>query len=291
MCDASPVFKAAFLGTFRESERQAMDLEEEDASVFEIITHWLYTKTCVLSEEVNPDDPPYLQRLATFKDWPHEDPSPESLADAGFLYEPVEYSPSEDNPLPADSSSGIDNVRCDCCDNDFDSWKPGDDPLQDHWQFYPDCLFAKEAHEALTPTKNTEKNGEAHFSEAYFMRLAEVYAVAEKYEITGLENSLINLVFRLKKASPRSKPPTFTVLNYVYDITPSNSPLRKLLVAWYTWHVDAMWYGTEDSFKTLYDIPEFAVELACSNGRRMGGLVKSSPLYGKSELYHEGIPT
>ena len=273
-----------------------MALEEEDASVFEVIAHWLYTKTCVLSKENNPDDTPYLQRLATFKNWPHEDPSPESLADAGSMYEPDNDSSPEDNLLvkddasPEDTPSGFDNVRCGCCDNNVDSWEPGDDAVQDHLRYYSDCLVAKEAHEALIPIKNKEEDGETHFSEVYFMRLAEVYAAAEKYEIMGLKNALVDLVFHLKKADPKPKPPASAVLTYVYSTTPTNSPLRRLLVAWYTWHVDVTWYDTEDSLTTLYEIPEFAAELACSNGRRMNGITKSSPLHGKSKFYHEGFP-
>ena len=276
LCDASPVFKAAFLGTFQESERQAMDLEEEDDSNFEVIAHWLYTKTCVITAENEPDDTLYMHRLATYKRWPHEELPPGSFADTGFIHEPEDY--------PA----GFDKVRCDHCSQTFGDWKPGEDPVLGHLEYSPDCLFAQQAHEALIPIK--ENDGEAHFSEAYFLRLAEVYAVAETYEITELKNTLIDLVFRLKRASPKPKPPTSTVLTYVYNTTPTNSPLRRLLVAWYTWHVYATWYDTEDCLETLYEVPEFAAELACSNGRKMSGLIKSSPLYGKSEAYHEGVP-
>lgn len=89
LCDASPVFRAAFLGTgaFRESESRSMDLEEDDAAVFEVIAPWLYTKTIELSEDT-PNDTEYIARLATFTDWTLSRPTSESLADAGFVYEP-----------------------------------------------------------------------------------------------------------------------------------------------------------------------------------------------------------
>lgn len=45
-----------------------MDMGEDDALAFQVITHWLYTKTCELSEK-DPDDADYTSRLATFKDW------------------------------------------------------------------------------------------------------------------------------------------------------------------------------------------------------------------------------
>lgn len=64
-----------------------------------------------------------------------------------------------------------------------------------------------------------------------------------------------------------------------------------LLVAWYTWHVHALWYVSEDAAKTLNDIPEFAADLACSNGWKMNSLVESSPLLGKPDFYHEDLPS
>ena len=122
------------------------------------------------------------------------------------------------------------------------------------------------------------------------LRLAKVYAAAEKYGIIELKNTLIDLLFRMTRAIPRPKPPTYTVLRYVYNTTPTSSPLRSLLVAWYTWHIDATWYETNDILGTLYEIPDFAAELAYSNGTRMSGLVKSSPFYVKPEVYHEDVP-
>ena len=67
LCDESPVFRAAFLGTFIESEGQSMELEEEDADVFEVITRFIYTQTCVLGEEAIPNDKLYMYRLATYR--------------------------------------------------------------------------------------------------------------------------------------------------------------------------------------------------------------------------------
>lgn len=277
LCDESPVFKAAFLGPFQESESQSIDLEEEDAYVFEVITHFIYTKTCILSDEVIPNDTLNMHRLATYDQWPkwpHKELPPESLVDAGFIHEPDEY--------------GLDMVRCESCFQNFGDWKAGDNPTLDHFRHAPDCLIAQQAYEALIPIKSSDE--EAHLSDTYFVRLARVYATAEKYGITALKNTLLDLVFHLKRADAKPRPPTSNVLSYVYNTTPTTSPLRRLLVAWYTWHVDFRWYDTEDGLKTLYDLPEFAAELACSNARKMNGLIKFSPLYGKSEVYHEGVP-
>ena len=103
LCDASPVFRAAFLGNFQESERQVMDLDEDDTLAFEVITQWLYTQTCALSEDASPDDAVFVYRLSTFKHWPRKLPTAESFADAGFVHK------------PDDDSKTSDNVICDQC--------------------------------------------------------------------------------------------------------------------------------------------------------------------------------
>ena len=52
----------------------------------------------------------------------------------------------------------------------------------------------------------------------------------------------------------------------------------------YTWHVNEEWYGQETTPALLNDIPEFAVDLACSMAQKN---IKSSPFHGKSDAYHE----
>ena len=44
LCNASPVFKAAFTGKFRESSDFSMDLPEEDVDSLNRLLQWLYTK-------------------------------------------------------------------------------------------------------------------------------------------------------------------------------------------------------------------------------------------------------
>ena len=119
------------------------------------------------------------------------------------------------------------------------------------------------------------------------MRLVKVYATAEKYGMTSLKNELIDLLFTFRRASPRPKPPTSNIIDYVYDTTPTNSPLRKLLVAWYTWHVHKDWYADGTTPTMLSQTPEFAADLTCSMSLKANGMTKSSPLDGKSNAYHE----
>jgi hypothetical protein len=44
ICQYSPFFKAAFDGTFEESQTQTMRMEDVDTDLFGILVHWLYTK-------------------------------------------------------------------------------------------------------------------------------------------------------------------------------------------------------------------------------------------------------
>lgn len=126
-------------------------------------------------------------------------------------------------------------------------------------------------------------------SEPYFMHLATVYAAAEKYGITHLKNDLIELLFDFKKSLPNAKPPTFKVVSYVYGNTPQNSPLRKLLVVWFTWHINLKFYIHEGAADLLNLVPDFAADLACSLGSKMHNSQTSSPLNGTPDIYYETV--
>ncbi|XP_036062962.1 baculoviral IAP repeat-containing protein 1b-like [Onychomys torridus] len=64
-------------------------------------------------------------RLDTFKDWPHESPvAVEALVRAGLFY-----------------TGKNDTVRCFSCGGCMWKWEEGDDPLEDHTKFFPNCVF------------------------------------------------------------------------------------------------------------------------------------------------------
>jgi len=54
LCNASPVFNAAFNGAFSESFKRSMNLTEDDPEVFERLVQWLYWKAY--------DLPPFVER-------------------------------------------------------------------------------------------------------------------------------------------------------------------------------------------------------------------------------------
>ena len=274
LCEASPVFKAAFSesGRFSESESQTMDMDEDDATAFEVIAKWLYTNKCELSEqEIN--DTGYTARLATFEGWSPAAPTAESLAACGFARK----------PLPRQSPA--DRVECTGCSQALCDWLPGDDPIAEHLKWKPNCMIAIQAQEALDPPAQ-----DSHSSEPFLMQLATVYATAEKFGILKLKNDLIDLLFRFRRADSIPKPPSSNTVSYFYSTTPPKSPLRKIFVAWYTWHVNQAWYGHSSTPDILSEMPDFAADLACSMALKNGGLPKSSPLDSKSYIYHEVSP-
>ena len=64
-------------------------------------------------------------RLRTFRDeWPHQSPTPEAMALAGFSF----FGPS-----------GTDRSRCFYCDIILQDFEPHDDPLEEHRRLSPFC--------------------------------------------------------------------------------------------------------------------------------------------------------
>ncbi|XP_008836708.1 baculoviral IAP repeat-containing protein 1 [Nannospalax galili] len=64
-------------------------------------------------------------RLDTFKNWPHDSPAGvAALVRAGLFYTGMK-----------------DIVQCFSCGGRMENWKEGDNPLEDHIKFFPNCVF------------------------------------------------------------------------------------------------------------------------------------------------------
>ncbi|KAL0254428.1 hypothetical protein SLS55_009903 [Diplodia seriata] len=81
------------------------------------------------------------KRTATTVSWPHETPSPEDLARAGFYYSPLASHP--------------DNVVCFMCNHNLDGWDPEDVPALEHLSLAPECAWAINA---CLPLREPEEN-------------------------------------------------------------------------------------------------------------------------------------
>ena len=73
---------------------------------------------------VRPDYLNFASRFETFNNWPHENPSPEKLAEAGLYF----CGEKEKN-------------KCFYCNGGLHNWSPSDDPWHDHARWYPTCTF------------------------------------------------------------------------------------------------------------------------------------------------------
>ncbi|OAX81652.1 hypothetical protein ACJ72_04007 [Emergomyces africanus] len=67
-------------------------------------------------------------KVTTPVSWPHERPSPEELAHAGFYYRPTPLSP--------------DNAACFLCERALDGWEEDDDPVTEHLKHSSECGWA-----------------------------------------------------------------------------------------------------------------------------------------------------
>ncbi|KAK3639877.1 hypothetical protein LTR56_012257 [Elasticomyces elasticus] len=75
--------------------------------------------------------------------WPHESPSIEDLAKAGFFYLPLPHNP--------------DNTKCFSCAVKLDGWEASDNPLAEHLAHAPTCPWALCKSVALPPSDNDDE--------------------------------------------------------------------------------------------------------------------------------------
>jgi len=73
---------------------------------------------------VRPDLRNLASRFETFNNWPHENPSPEKLPEAGLYF-----------------CGERDKTKCFYCDGGLHNWSSSDDPWHDHARWYPTCTF------------------------------------------------------------------------------------------------------------------------------------------------------
>ena len=119
------------------------------------------------------------------------------------------------------------------------------------------------------------------------LRICQIYATAEKYGMVNLKNHIVGRIMRTAKNERII--PHLDVVKYVYSTTPSNSPLRRLFVALYIWHVDKKYWASRVTSASLSEIPDFAADLAIVLGSKsFANRMERPPEFpGKLEDYHE----
>ena len=128
-------------------------------------------------------------------------------------------------------------------------------------------------------------------SEECYMQLAKLNALAEKNDIRSLKNDIIDELFDLSGPPKHFQPPDVPVITHVYDTTSERSSFRKLMVAWYAYHIHFVWYERGTTKETLAGIsPDFAIDLAIEFGLRQKDPNRKSPFYRPSTDFHESEP-
>lgn len=78
------------------------------------------------------------------------------------------------------------------------------------------------------------------------------------------------------------------VIKHVSDNTNERSSFRKLLVAWYTYHINFEFYNLDAARKALAETShDFAVDLAMELGARIKSPDRKSPFTLPSKTFHE----
>ena len=95
--------------------------------------------------------------------------------------------------------------------------------------------------------------------DADLVRIATTYTLAEKYDMVKLKNKIC---LELCALLGISSPPSTTFATIIYNNTPPNAPLRKLLVDWYVWYSVLSWDEYIVTRELLRDLPELARDFA-----------------------------
>ncbi len=137
----------------------------------------------------------------------------------------------------------------------------------------------------LTIPISAETSGEC------YLQLAKLNTLADKYDIYLLRNRIVDELFDLAVPPKDIKPPQIPVVAYVYKNTAERSSFRKLMVAWYAYRVDFVWYEKETTKAMLAEVPQdFAIDLAMAIAVRHKYPDRRAPFTQPSSAYHETPP-
>ena len=111
-----------------------------------------------------------------------------------------------------------------------------------------------------------------------------LYVLAEKYDVVELRNVICKALYHGRKSQGLG--PSKDAIELAYDNLPQESPLRRMLVDWYAWHVAAKWFVDRDNQKWLTELPEFAGDLAVALSKKACKSIKD-PLETSMVNYFE----
>jgi len=98
---------------------------------------------------------------------------------------------------------------------------------------------------------------------SHIKKFLRLYVLTEKYDIGALRKETCQRLYTVPLKADPMAPPIDAVL-HVFENTTHQSPMRKLLVDWYAWHVESCWFSTEASWDMFLQYPELAQLVAFS---------------------------
>lgn len=121
---------------------------------------------------------------------------------------------------------------------------------------------------------------------ARMLEPVRLYVLAEKYDIVKLKNKICRKLYEGRTVHGFG--PCKNTVECAYDNLPQSSPMRRMLVDWYTWHVTCRWFEYEENQKWLPRVPEFAADLAVALSKKSRSSTGESPLeLGVANYYEE----
>lgn len=126
--------------------------------------------------------------------------------------------------------------------------------------------------------------------EERYMQLASLYVLSDKFGIGSLKNEMIDHLFSMRLTTDINAPPQ-SAISLVYANSVGGSAFRKLLVEWYVWHIEGIWYTNPRVPGILAEVPDFAAELAVAFGQRIANPKQRSLFEGDSSALYEDANT
>lgn len=105
-------------------------------------------------------------------------------------------------------------------------------------------------------------------AEDRIMELAELYVLADRYDVATLKHHIIDRMYEIGQCSDPIAGPPHSIIRYVYDNSTRLSGFRKLLAAWYL-NTRRLEFKFSDRGRLLEaEIPELQTEVALEAGVR-----------------------
>lgn len=118
------------------------------------------------------------------------------------------------------------------------------------------------------------------------MELLRLYVLAAEFDTVQVMNRICGWLL----SNLKGLPPSASEVEFIYGNTTSERLVRRLMVDWFIWRIDATWFNKEENCRWLTSVPEFAVDVCAGLAKTVGLRSKLYPLDIDRSLYMEKEP-